>query len=324
MLPLLETLATSLREVISRLGFMPEPAAHTLVRENHSDPPTPSTDNQALAGFEADFKRLIHDNNMGELRLLRNLMYATNSTARSFNIHFMLGKYFLDEQNYHDALQEFNYAVRDAPADISARMRRCLTLISLKHYDVALDGVNEMTDRFKHMRFAAEVCGLIGRAHRELWEQSNETDLHELSAAIKAYHTGMQAEPNDYYTAINWAELSAAHDAHQGLEQEQIRTAAIPRFQIVRQRCLAAQSQNHDDSFWLYATLGEVELGLGRAVEGDPIERAKAQYTLSLGRNPRPRMWTSAMDGVRRIARYLGYSDGAVNAINAIAPTSRS
>lgn len=103
---------------------------------------------------------------------------------------------------------------------------------------------------------SAETCGLIGRIHKDRWQQAREdghadaADDH-LMEAIASYRRGYLTDPRDAYPGINLVTLLDIHGTKESLRERQ-RMTPIVRFAVER------RLDGPDCDYWDHATMLEL------------------------------------------------------------------
>lgn len=136
----------------------------------------------------------------------------------------------------------------------------------------------------------AETLGLLGRIHKDLWQQHN--DAQALEQAIRYYQMGFRREPKNYFPGINAATLTlcagrtrAAHRLANAVldicfKQLQATPATANQLAPLRRPAQAAHTPAGGKAckdYWLLATIGEAALLLDNMALAHAAYRAARQ-----------------------------------------------
>ncbi|MGE3163572.1 MAG: TRAFs-binding domain-containing protein [Planctomycetota bacterium] len=120
---------------------------------------------------------------------------------------------------------------------------------------------------------SAETCGLMGRIHKDLWDEARAADpvvaRGHLNRAIEAYRRGFHADMRDAYPGINLATLLEVRGDAESL-REKLMVVPVVRYAVERR--LVAKSPD----YWDHATRLEL------AVLGDDEEAASEALSEAL------------------------------------------
>ena len=134
----------------------------------------------------------------------------------------------------------------------------------------ALTSISKILQIDPSLSTNTEIGGAIGRLHREKWRLNRRQQ--DLQAAFEAYNTAAQANPYDYFCALNAAGLAM------DLGDAEASTA-------LQERVLRIGGDLRKDgacSFWVDFSIGEILLAKGHLAD------ALASYATGLGRSPPP------------------------------------
>jgi tetratricopeptide (TPR) repeat protein len=120
----------------------------------------------------------------------------------------------------------------------------------------------------------SETCGLIGRIHKDLWDQVRRTDARaargHLKQAIEAYTRGFEADLRDAYPGINAATLL---DIQGTDESKGKRDRLVPVVRFAVEQRLRTKAPD----YWDYATMLELAvLGNDRDLADENLDSALA------------------------------------------------
>jgi tetratricopeptide (TPR) repeat protein len=254
---------------------------------------------EEMALWRMRIESLLESGRTGEVPALRQAMYATLGQPfepQDPRLHDVLSKAMLDCKCYRETIEEVDYALQLVEFDVHLLHRRALAATHLKELDTALTALKRLTDVDQSLASNPEIAGLEGRIFRERYATSNnEADLR---AARAAYERAMDANPSDYYCAVNAGELAlAAKD--------------IPGAEKVFERALRAAQEaqaREPASYWADFSVGQCYLGKGDA------QSALEEYARGVKRQPAPspRDRESALNGVIRMARLRNLGDEVI------------
>jgi tetratricopeptide (TPR) repeat protein len=174
--------------------------------------------------------------------------------------------------------------------------------VHLHDLNAALNTVQALFKQEPSLASNPELAGLEGRIYREIYGSTNNSD--DLTKARAAYRRAAEANPSDYYCAVNAASLAL-------LARDEQDTKML----LERALNAARQAQSRRPaSYWADFSVGEILIG-----QGD-IEGALAEYRRGIERQPAspPRDREAALGGVRRMAKLRNLSEETLQQIEAL------
>jgi tetratricopeptide (TPR) repeat protein len=243
-----------------------------------------------MALWRARIESLLESGRIGEVPALRQAMYATFGEPfqpQDPLLHDILSRAMLDCKRYRETIEEVDHALELVEFDVHLLHRRALAATHLNELDTALNTLKKLSDVDQSLASNPEIAGLEGRIYRERYATSNnEADIR---AARAAYQRAMDANPSDYYCAVNAGALALAAKDAAGAEK------AFERALKAAQEAQAGEPA----TYWADFSVGECFLGKG------DVEHALEEYARGVKRKPAPspRDRESALNGVIRMAR---------------------
>ena len=244
----------------------------------------------------------------GQLNVLApdiQLMYVTLGTGYTPldpTIHDLLSSLLLGQEQYAMALTEAEYAlqaVKDHPRFVHRKGMAVLGIARNENNENVkvnlLQGIASFLEQyFLHVESAAnnpDLGGLQGRIYFNLWEVSK--NLTDLERSWKAYLQAWNNDETQYFPAINYAILYMTWLYKQGKSINEVRSILIRIIDMCK-----TLREKGETSFWINFTTGQAHLAMS------DFESAKIAYKAGLACSTPPTFqnWTSAMDGVSRVA----------------------
>lgn len=200
----------------------------------------------------------------------------------------------LEQRDFHKAIRILEPIVDELDED--GLVRLALALEGVGRPDKAI----AMLQKIRNKKFSDALGVLAGRLKRRWYVERRRKDVETSYALYKKAYT-ISIEKRDaqqaFYHGINLAYLDIAFKHNI--------PAAKRRAKVVLEHCRKASTKNH----WLYATIGDANLILGRP------DLAMEHYRRALTGKPSPREIESIFQQASRLADLLGNPDATAEIV---------
>jgi tetratricopeptide (TPR) repeat protein len=282
-------------------------------------------DPQVAATWLRHFQRLARSGQTPAITSYVALMYETSPqpfVPSLLELHDFLSQSLLDLGDFSDAIHEVDFALQMAPdfppfihrkgmtilnqaramqPDPSKPPQEAQSILVAEKVRRINDAVMLLKTYFAKVPIAQknyDLASLEARIHRELWDlQHLDGDLKQ---ARDAYKNAWDANPQEYFPAINYAETYLLYGVRKGATVAACIQELGDTFNKIVTCCDTHRLQGAT-TFWIDFTIGQMHL------MQDNFRKAKDTYKAGLACTPTPTLqqWESAMLSVNRLHTYI-------------------